>query len=451
MAALDFPTSPALNQTYTSNGVTYQWNGVSWKTANPLTSTQITTALGYTPYNSTNPNGYTTNTGTVTAVTGTSPIVSTNGTTPAISITAATTSAAGSMSAADKTKLDGVAANATANTGTVTSVGGTGAVSGISLSGTVTTTGNLTLGGTLAVTPSNFASQTANTVLAAPNGTNGIPSFRSLVLADIPAITLESLPTDWPKRSVDCATVAQLTVNTAQATIDGVTINGQTRVLVKDQSTTGQNGIYTSVNTTTWVRATDADTADKLSGAVVNVDAGTVNSGRLYKTYYKPSDALGPAAVVWYQILDSNSSIPTSKLTGTLPVLNGGTGTTTATGTGSVVLSTTPTVTGSREVLVAGGAGGAYAVDLAAGNYFTRTFNASGAVTVTNVPVAGIAQSFIFDITNAGAFTITWPTGTKWNAGAAPTLTAAGRDILGFFTHDGGITWNALVLSKDIK
>ena len=34
-----------------------------------ITSSQVTTALGYTPYNSTNPNGYTSNTGTVTKVT----------------------------------------------------------------------------------------------------------------------------------------------------------------------------------------------------------------------------------------------------------------------------------------------------------------------------------------------------------------------------------------------
>ena len=33
-----------------------------------LSSTDVTTALGYTPYNSTNPSGYTTNTGTVTSV-----------------------------------------------------------------------------------------------------------------------------------------------------------------------------------------------------------------------------------------------------------------------------------------------------------------------------------------------------------------------------------------------
>lgn len=132
-------------------------------------------------------NAYVTSSG-VTSVTGTAPIVSSGGTTPAISITAATTSAAGSMSAADKTKLDGIATGATANTGTVTSVGGTGTVSGLTLSGTVTTSGNLTLGGTLAVTPSNFASQTANTFLAAPNGAAGVPTFRGIVAADVPVL-----------------------------------------------------------------------------------------------------------------------------------------------------------------------------------------------------------------------------------------------------------------------
>lgn len=30
MAALNFPTSPALDQTYTANGFTWKWNGTSW-------------------------------------------------------------------------------------------------------------------------------------------------------------------------------------------------------------------------------------------------------------------------------------------------------------------------------------------------------------------------------------------------------------------------------------
>ena len=48
----------------------------------------------------------------VTSVTGTTPIISSGGATPAISISAATTSAAGSMSASDKQKLDNIDSNA---------------------------------------------------------------------------------------------------------------------------------------------------------------------------------------------------------------------------------------------------------------------------------------------------------------------------------------------------
>lgn len=80
-------------------------------------------------------------TGAVANVTGTLPIVSTGGNNPAISINAATTSAAGSMSASDKTKLDGIATGATANTGTVTSV-----IAGTGLSG-----GTINTSGTIAV------------------------------------------------------------------------------------------------------------------------------------------------------------------------------------------------------------------------------------------------------------------------------------------------------------
>ena len=88
-----------------------------------------------------------------TRTTTTVPITSSTGTTATLDI--ATTSLAGVMSSADKTKLDGIASGATANTGTVTSVSGTGTVSGLTLTGTVSSTGNLTLGGTLSLTSGN--------------------------------------------------------------------------------------------------------------------------------------------------------------------------------------------------------------------------------------------------------------------------------------------------------
>lgn len=80
MTALNFPSNPVLDQVYTAGGKAWKFNGVSWTSvslADPvssfntrtgdvtLESGDVTGALGFTPYNSTNPNGYTTNTGDV--------------------------------------------------------------------------------------------------------------------------------------------------------------------------------------------------------------------------------------------------------------------------------------------------------------------------------------------------------------------------------------------------
>jgi len=99
--------------------------------------------------------------GTVTSVTGTSPVVSSGGNTPAISMPAATTSVNGYLTSTDWTTFN----NKSNTSGTVTSVSGTGTVSGISLSGTVTTTGSLTLGGTLDLSsPPVIGGTTPNTI-----------------------------------------------------------------------------------------------------------------------------------------------------------------------------------------------------------------------------------------------------------------------------------------------
>lgn len=90
-------------------------------------------------------------------------------------------------------------------------------------------------------------------------------------------------------------------------------------------------------------------------------------------------------------------------------------------------------------------------IDLFSGNYFTKTIVGATTLTVSNVPAAGTAASFILDLTNGGSATITWWSGVKWAGGTAPTLTSAGRDVLGFFTHDGNATWTGLVLGKDVK
>lgn len=90
-------------------------------------------------------------------------------------------------------------------------------------------------------------------------------------------------------------------------------------------------------------------------------------------------------------------------------------------------------------------------IDLAAANIFTKTISTATTLTVSNVPSSGTAATFILDLTNGGAGTITWWSGVKWAGGTAPSLTASGRDVLGFFTHDGGTIWTGILLAKDAK
>lgn len=111
--------------------------------------------------------------------------------------------------------------------------------------------------------------------------------------------------------------------------------------------------------------------------------------------------------------------------------------------------STTPTITGLREVRVALGA--RTQIDVAAGNLFTRTIAGATAFTIANIPAAGTVACFLLDLTNGGSAAVTWWASCKWSGGVAPALTVAGRDLIGFVTHDGGATWSGLMLGRDLK
>ena len=105
-----------------------------------ITSTDVTTALGFTPYNATNPNNYIASitSGNVTTALGFTPYNATN------------------------------PGGYTNNTGTVTSVATTGTVSGLSLTGgTITGTGTITLGGTLSLTSSDVTTALGFTPVSA--------------------------------------------------------------------------------------------------------------------------------------------------------------------------------------------------------------------------------------------------------------------------------------------
>ena len=90
-------------------------------------------------------------------------------------------------------------------------------------------------------------------------------------------------------------------------------------------------------------------------------------------------------------------------------------------------------------------------IDLNLGNLFTKVITENTVFTISNASPSGTVNSFILELTNAGSKTITWFSGVKWDGGTVPSLSASGVDILGFYSHDEGITWRGLVLSKDSK
>ena len=248
--------------------------------------------------------------GTVTSVTGTLPIsVATGTTTPAISINAATTSAAGSMSALDKTKLDGIAENAnnythptgdgnlhvpatsTTNSGKVLTAGATVG----SLSWTTPTTGTVT-------------SVTGTSPISVATGTS------------TPVISLGTVPVSKGGTGATTATVAGGVVYGASTTAMASTAAGTSGQFLKS------NG--NSAPTWSDVTATSATTATNLAGG----SAGTIP----YQSAAGTTAQL--AAGTSGYILKSNGAAAPSWLQ-TLPVANGGTGTTTGSITGTTALT----------------------------------------------------------------------------------------------------------------
>lgn len=106
------------------------------------------------------------------------------------------------------------------------------------------------------------------------------------------------------------------------------------------------------------------------------------------------------------------------------------------------------TIHGMRETMVALGAG--TAINLVAGTYFTKTLSANTTLSITpgSVGAAGTVSSFVLELTLTGAFAVTWWSGIRWPAGTPPTLTPSGRDVLTFYTVDGGTTWNGFMSGK---
>lgn len=102
------------------------------------------------------------------------------------------------------------------------------------------------------------------------------------------------------KVNVRAATTANITIATdlnAGDTLDGLTLAANDRVLVKDQTTSSQNGIY--VVAAAPYRANDANAWAEMPGSIVYVTAGTVNAGRIYANTSAATGTVGTTAITY--------------------------------------------------------------------------------------------------------------------------------------------------------
>jgi hypothetical protein len=103
-------------------------------------------------------------------------------------------------------------------------------------------------------------------------------------MASVTTDRIDGLSTELAiKAPVKAATTGNITLSAVQ-TIDGISCSAGDRVLVKDQTTGTEDGIYL-VQSTSWTRAKDWDgPRDITRGTLVIVTQGTVNSDTVWRT-----------------------------------------------------------------------------------------------------------------------------------------------------------------------
>jgi hypothetical protein len=95
-------------------------------------------------------------------------------------------------------------------------------------------------------------------------------------------------------------------------TIDGVTLVTGDRVLVKNQSTASENGLYTVVSSGTASRDTQFNTIDELSGQMIVVNQGTANDNKIFLCTTNNTASLGSDSITYNVITPSNVGTVTS-------------------------------------------------------------------------------------------------------------------------------------------
>jgi len=94
--------------------------------------------------------------------------------------------------------------------------------------------------------------------------------------------------------------------------IDGVTLVTGNRVLLKNQTTTSQNGLYTVVASGTASRDTEFDIISEIAGQLILVSEGTTNADLMFLCTTDTSATLGSSAISYTQVFPSSGGTVTS-------------------------------------------------------------------------------------------------------------------------------------------
>ena len=247
---------------------------------------------------------------------------------------------------------------------------------------------------------------------------------------------------------------ATLTNSGAQAAlqIDGVSATGGDRILVKNQASSLQNGVYTVTNpgspTTNWIltRATDFDTSGEiLNMSVTMVTLGSTNSNQLYQCTVTNPVNVGTDPITFGLYALSSGSVP-------LPVslANGGTNNALVADNGGIVYSDGSKLQILAHTTVAGkmfqsGASGAPSWSVPTYPSVSATAGkiliSDGTNNVYSVPTypsasGSAGQIIISDGTNNNYSTATYPATTTINQ---ILYSSAGNTVTGLATANSSV------------
>jgi len=119
------------------------------------------------------------------------------------------------------------------------------------------------------------------------------------------------------KTRIICRVASTANVTIASAlengdTLDGITLVTGDRVLLKNQTTDSQNGIYTVVASGSASRDTDYDVISELAGQLVIIQEGTTNADTIFLCTTDTSATLGSSTITFTKVTPSNSGTVTS-------------------------------------------------------------------------------------------------------------------------------------------